>query len=145
VTRIEDVSPVAVLASGDAPWPTTSARDRGYKFLGYQLDKQGRPAFRYQSGTLIITDFPEPVGENKEGTFRRTLKFAASGPAEGLYVRAATGSSIEPGPDGSYVVDKLWTVKVAGGVLRDSNGRKELVVPVSLKEGRGEVVIELKW
>lgn len=145
VTRIEDVSPVAVLASGDAPWPTTSARERGYKFLGYQLDKQGRPAFRYQSGTLIVTDFPEPVGGEHEGTFRRTLKFEATGPVEGLYVRAATGNTIEPGPNGSYVIDKLWTVKVAGGVLRDSNGRKELVVPVALKEGRGEVVIELKW
>ena len=63
------------------------------------------------------------------------------------YVRAAAGSSIEPGPDGAYVIDKLWTVKAMGGAsfVRDSNGRKELLVPVTLTNGRAEVVLELKW
>ena len=90
-----------------------------------------------------MTDLIEPVKSDKESTFRRSLKFAGAG--NGLYVRAAVGSSIEPGPDGSFVVDKLWTVKTSGGVLRDSNGRKELIVPVTVKDGQGEVVIELRW
>ncbi len=147
VTRIEDTSPIAVLASGDALWPTESPRDRGYKFLGYELDAQHRPAFKYRAGAVTVVDFPEPIAAGDEGSFRRRLSLTSETPIDGLYVRAAAGSSIDPGPDGAYVIDKLWSVKATGGAafVRDSNGRKELLVPVTLTNGRAEVVLELKW
>ncbi len=147
VTKIEETSPVAVLASGDALWPQEPPRERGYKFLGYELDAQGRPSFKYRAGAVTVVDFLEPVAAGEEGAFRRRLTLSTETPVEDLYVRAAAGSSIEPGPDGSFVIDKLWTVKATGGTpfVRDSNGRKELVIPVILTDGRGEVVLELKW
>ena len=147
VTKIEDNSPVATLASADTLWPNTSARERGYKFLGYALDGQGRPSFKYRAGAVTVVDFPEPVAAGDEGFFRRTLRFASETNVEGLYIRAAAGSSIEPGPDGTYIVDKLWTVKVIGwpATIRDSNGRREMLVAVPLKDGSGEVTLELKW
>jgi mono/diheme cytochrome c family protein len=147
VTRIEDNSPVAILASADTPWPNAPPRERGYKFIGYDLDGQGRPAFKYRAGAVSVIDFPEPVAAGDEGTFRRKLTLSSETPVEGLSVRAASGSSIEPGPDGTFVVDKLWTVKATGGTatVRDSNGKKELLVPVTLQNGKAEVVLELKW
>lgn len=144
VTKVEDVSPVAILASGDAPWPSSSARERGYQFQGYRLDQSGRPAFRYQAGDVTVTDFPEPVAGEKEGTFKRTLTLESPKPVDGLYVRVASGDSIEQ-IDGRYLIDKLWSVQVMGAIIRDSQGRKELLVPVQLQGGRAEVIVELKW
>ena len=127
--------------------PNTPPRERGYKFIGYDLDTQGRPSFKYRAGTVSVVDFPEPVAAGNEGTFRRKLTLSSETPVEGLYIRAAAGSSIEPGLDGTFVVDKLWTVKATGGpaTVRESNGRKELLVPVTLKDGKAEVTLELKW
>ena len=147
VTKIEDNSPVAILASADTLWPNTPPRERGYKFIGYDLDSQGRPSFKYRAETVSVVDFLEPIAAGEEGTFRRKLTLSAETPVEGLYIRAAAGSSIDIGPDGTYIVDKLWTVKPIGGTasVRDSNGRKELLVPVTLQDGKSEVTLELKW
>ena len=41
VIAFEKQSPVAVLASESVGWPKEPARQRGYRFLGYRLDKQG--------------------------------------------------------------------------------------------------------
>ncbi len=128
MTRIEDVSPVAVLASGDARGPPPRPVIAATSSWGTSSTSRDVRRSATSPRRMIVTDFPEPVGGEHEGAFRRTLKLETSAPVEGLYVRAATGSSIEPGPNGSYVVDKLWSVKLRGGVLRDSNGRKELVV-----------------
>lgn len=148
VTRIEETSPVAILPSADSPWPTQPPRERGYKFLGYELDAQHRPAFKYRTGNLNVIDFLEPVAGEKEGSFRRHLKFESETPVENLYVRVASGKSIESQPDGSYSVDKLWTVKVTSdnpAFLRESAGHKELLVPVSLLSHRGQVTLDIHW
>lgn len=147
VTRIEDTSPVAVLASGDTLWPNEPPRERGYQFQGYELDARGRPAFKYRAGTVNVVDFFEPVAAGEEGTFRRTLRLSAETPVEGLYIRAAAGSSIEIGPDGTFVIDKLWTVKPIGwpAIVRESNGRQELLMAVPLQGGKAEVTLELQW
>ena len=76
------------------------------------------------------------------------LTLASEAPVENLYIRAATGSSIEAGADGSYKVDNAWIVRVSGGgapFLRESNGKKELLVPVPLKSNRGEVTLDIRW
>ena len=148
VTRIDETSPVAILPSADSPWPTQPPRERGYKFLGYELDAQHRPAFKYRTGSLTVVDFLEPVAGEKEGSFRRHLKFESETPVENLYVRVASGKSIESLPDGRYSIDKLWTVKVASdqpAFLRDSEGHKELLVPVSLMSHRGQVTLDIHW
>ena len=148
VTRIEDTSPVATLESADTLWPAQPPRERGYKFLGYELDSEHRPTFKYRAGAVIVADFPEPVAAGDEGAFRRRFTLSSETPIENLYIRAAMGSSIKAGADGTYSVDQLWTVKVTGGgvpFLRDSNGRQELLVPVPLVNQRGEVVLDIHW
>ncbi len=148
VTRIEEVSPAATLESADKPWPTEPPRERGYHFLGYDLDGEHRPSFKYRAGAVTVTDFLEPVAGGDEGSFRRRLTLSSAAPVDNLYIRAATGNAIEAGTEGVYTVDKLWTVKVTGGgapFLRDSNGRQELLVPVPLSSNRGEVTLDLKW
>lgn len=148
ITRIEETSPVAILDSADKPWPVQPPKERGYKFLGYELDENARPSFRYRAGIVTVADFPEPVGHGAEGSFRRHLTLHAEQPVDNVYLRVATGSTIESHPDGTYTVDRLWTVSISGGgvpFLRDSNGRRELLVPIQVNSTPTEVVFDIHW
>jgi hypothetical protein len=73
------------------------------------------------------------VLENGHGLQRR---ISMASPAAGLYVRLAVGKTIEGGANGLYLVDdKSYYLKIddAGGakpIIRDSNGGKELLLPL---------------
>jgi hypothetical protein len=61
-------------------------------------------------------------------------------PAADLYLRIAVGDSIEQVSPGLYVIgDKSYYVKMddakANPIIRNQNGRAELIVPVQAKTG----------
>jgi hypothetical protein len=145
----ESTSPVAVLTSQDAPWPTEPAKERGYRFRGYRLNAKQQPTFLYDASELHVADFPEPVPRGAEGTFRRHLTLTAEGDVQNVFVRAAIGQSIEPQADGWYVIDGTVRVHIACAgsepFVRDSNGRNELLVPARLTGGRAVIVQQLEW
>ena len=149
VIHWEATSPVAVLASHDSPWPGQPAKERGYQFRGYRLNAKQQPTFLYDTPVLHIADFPEPVPRGAEGVFRRQITLTADRDVEVVYVRAAVGQSIEPQADGWYAVDGTVRVHIAAEAsepfVRDSNGRKELLVPVRLSGGRADVVQQMEW
>ncbi|HEX8356044.1 MAG TPA: hypothetical protein VF610_01465, partial [Segetibacter sp.] len=76
------------------------------------------------------------ITDNNQGIRREVT--VENAPAN-LYMRLATANSIEAGQDGLYTMnDKSWYLKVdtagnAKPIIRDSNGRKELIVPVQNK------------
>jgi hypothetical protein len=122
---------VQKLASADAAWSADSA-GTGFRTKGYVLDDGDRPTFRYQMHGGLLED-AIGVLENGQGLQRR-ISMAA--PAAGLYVRLAAGKTIEGGTNGLYLVDdKSYYIKIddAGGakpIIRDSNGAKELLLPL---------------
>jgi hypothetical protein len=135
---------VAVLPKADAPWPGANPKELGYKFLGYTLTKDERPTFRYSLNGLTVADFPNPSGKENP-TLVRTLTLAGQQP-DGLYFRAAVGTKIEPAADGWYKVDG-YKMRVKGGepAVRESAGRRELLVPVRLTDGNAQLVQEIAW
>ncbi len=146
VLRFEEAVPLAVLPSGDAPWPTTDPHASGYRFRGYRLDERRRPTFQYTGPGFTVSDFPEPQRrDGKTSCFRRTLKLTPTGAGGTVYFRAASGSTIEPMPDGGWRIDNALTIRLQGGtpVVRESAGRKELIVP--LPAGEQTLVQELEW
>ena len=77
----------AELKSADDAWPTDSARKRGgYQFLGYRLDKSGRPTFEYRIADVRIDDKPEPVSGGANPQLRRTFTFEAAKPPKNLWL-----------------------------------------------------------
>ena len=131
---------VAELPSRDTPWPETTQRDNGYRFLGYRLDKQGRPSFRYKVGDVEITDQLTAFKAKPDAILQRRLSATTS--ADNLYVRIATGKVIEQSPDG-YRVDNTITIELETDqqpFIRSANGRQELLVPLT-----GEVAHRIHW
>jgi hypothetical protein len=60
---MESTAPIAVLEEAKASWPTNSARERGYVFEGYVLDKAGQPSFGYRFDDIKVVDTPIPVSQ----------------------------------------------------------------------------------
>jgi hypothetical protein len=66
VLRLHTGAPFAKLASAEAAWPGDDARKLGWRFKGYELDKQERPTFRYALGDIAVADYPTPAVKGKE-------------------------------------------------------------------------------
>jgi hypothetical protein len=130
----EPVFTIGQLSSADAAWATDTTGS-GFTTKGYKLDKADLPTFLYSIYGSLVEDAIKPL-ENGHGFKRDIVVQNASG---NFYARLASGSTIESAGDGLYTVDgKSFYVRVddAGGAkpsVRDSNGRKELIVPVQNK------------
>jgi mono/diheme cytochrome c family protein len=148
VMRWEQTAPVAVLESLDRPWPDEPPKERGYRFSGYRLDKQGRPIFEYEGPSFAIEDRPLPV-RGDDPSFQRRVLIKASQPAGSLYYLAGVGKEIKPLDDNAFLIGGTVRVSIESAgdtpVVRTSNGRQELLVPATLRDGKAEIVTEISW
>lgn len=138
-------------------WPNKPAREQGYRFRGYRLEKNRRPIFRYRFGDLLVEDFPRPVATSRDGSLERRLTITRA-PASrrnpkqnaALWYRAAADGTIAPQKDGSFLVGKILrvSVKQANGqppVLRRHGNVSELLVPVRWNGRHAEIVQTYSW
>lgn len=146
--RLEQTVPVAALESLDTPWPTQPPKERGYRFQGYRLDKQGRPTFAYEGPTFHVQDQPVPVA-GEEPSFQRHIVIDAKQPAGSLYFLAGASHEIKKLAEDRYLLGGTIQIRLAAAgpspIIRTSNGRQELLVPVQLKDGKAEIVQEIVW
>lgn len=152
VTLPNDVS-FARLSSQTQEWPQTTeqnTKDKSVRFLGYKLDELRRPAFQYElkDSEVKVEDFPKPKGADDVYVFERTLKLEAAGNPNDLYFLAAAGNSIEKVSEAVYRIDNRYNVRISGSKppsLRESRGRKELLVPIEFTNGKSKFVQEFEW
>ena len=146
LVKLPTGQPFAVLDSLDVSWPAEKARDAGYAFLGYELNKAGRPTFLYAFNGVTVADYSAPVPNKGDTNFSRTLTVTTNGKApENLYLRVATGN-IEKRADGLYVLDKILELKVpSDAITRSSNGKQELLLPVIFTDNKAELKVEYVW
>ncbi len=140
----------ARLASANETWPATPGREAGFQFLGYALDKQQRPTFRYKFGGVMIEDHPEPLAQpgDKLPGLKRTLSLTAADAEQNLWYRAALAGSIEEIGDRTYRIDGVWTIRLTSAekpAIRESNGKHDLLVPVKFANGKAEIVQQYEW
>jgi len=128
---------LAKLASPQAPWVADSA-GTSYRPKGYTLDENDQPTFQYRMYGATVSDAIRAI-DNGQG-FHREL--TVQNPAGGeLYARLAEGATIEEKSNGMYLVDgksyylRLDDAKGTKPVVREANGRKELIAPVRGKLG----------
>ena len=141
---------VAFLGDASAAWPDSITDERQLKRLGFQLDKAGRPTIRSQVRDVVVEDAIRP--DSSGPSLRRELRLRAPASAEtgGLHVLLAQGKRIARQSDGSYAVDdKSYFVTLPAGapqpVVREQNGRAELLVPVRLDRGEATVAYSIVW
>jgi len=133
----QPVFALAKLGSAQAAWVADSA-GTGYRPKGYTLDENDQPTFLYRIYGATVSDAIR-VLDNGQGLHR---ELTVQNPSGGdLYARLAEGATIEEKARDMYLVDgkayylRLDDAKGVKPVVRDVNGRKELVVPVRNKVG----------
>ncbi len=143
--------PFLVLDKPEQEFPKELTREAGDKFLGYELDTQQRPIFRYSMSHLTVKDHFEPVkGTDKAVGLKRTLQFQGTGETSPLYYRAAVADKLEDAGAGQYRIDHVWTTEISATgpdkpSIRTSAGKKELLVPIRLKNGQATISQAYIW
>jgi mono/diheme cytochrome c family protein len=157
VVAVEEVAPVARLATPEAAWPDAKQIAASHRFRGYSLDNQGQPSFRYRVGGIEVLDKPElslaadgTPGLKRTWTIRTSTKASVDSDAGRLTLRAAAGNSIQPDGANTWKVDDRFRITLspelaAKATVRTSNNRQELIVPVDVTaEGLTAEVI-VRW
>ncbi len=130
-----------ILNDANAAWPD-SVSETILQYKGMLLDKQGMPTTEYTIGGATVTDAIRPSADGLMRTM--TLTGSANGP---VVCRVAAGTQIEEIAKGLYAVnDRSYYVRIDPALkpdLRNANGRKELRLPVTLKNGGATVQYEI--
>lgn len=122
---------IAKLASATSVWPQDTVGSN-YRPHGYRLDKNGAPIFRYSNQGIMVEDAIIAL-ENGEG-FTRSIQLENSD--ANCYALLARNADILSLGNGLFQVgDKSYYIKLPDGgeskaILRESNGQKELLLPV---------------
>ncbi len=146
VVKLDAASPVLSGGWDEAtPWPNQPKESQAYRFLGYRLDAQGRPTFRYRVAELVVEDKPLAV-VNAEGNrmFSRTFLIQGNQAASLLL---AKGKFVQE-PNGEIRVDDRYWIKVAEGEAKplpfgDQSELRAVVQPTSDKPAQVTVII--RW
>ncbi|MDI9865215.1 DUF1080 domain-containing protein [Flectobacillus sp. DC10W] len=136
--------PLAFIASATANFPD-SLNKTELKYKGYQLIKQENgvayPVFTYTYNGLNIKDQTVPSNKN-EGLVRRLQISGNAASSQPLYALLAEGEMIKNVGKNLYAINnQTYYVELLGetanqqAVVRQSNGKTQLLIPVSgLKE-----------
>ena len=137
----------SLLSQPDEPWPAGSAKQQGYKFLGYRLSDDERPTFLYSYKNVRIEDFPNAVETKGHPSIVRTFTLSADNDTDKLYLRAAVGDKIVAEKDGWYRIND-WRMRIEADAtpeIRRVGNKMELVVPVQFKGKTAKIVQEYAW
>lgn len=125
---------LAKLASSNTAW-VTDTTGSNYRPKGYVLDANGLPTFRYSAWGAAVEDAIKPL-PNGQGLRRELTVQNAS---DGLYLRLASGSTIEALDKGRYLIDgkayylQLEDTKAIKPSIRNTAKGQELLVPLRNK------------
>jgi hypothetical protein len=141
---------LAILPNADAPWPADLAKASGSRMRGYSLDNEMRPTFLYSFNDIHVEEHLAPVPGDVDAYFRRTIRVKAPPAVEQVWFRAWAGNKLEAKGNTSFLADgnvKLQLTLPADSkpIVRQSNGRSELLVPIPLRGGATEFVEEINW
>jgi hypothetical protein len=125
------VQAIARLSNAESGWVSDTA-GTGYRPKGYVLDENGTPSFRYLTYGTAVTDQVKVIDSGRGISRKITL----TDQANDLYFRLVDAESIVQTADGMYLIDnqsyylRLDDIGASKPVIRDQNGRKELIVPI---------------
>ncbi len=133
---------VAMLTGEDSPWPAARDRATMLRFRGYRLDDKRFPTFKYETGSVTITENYQPAGTTAGNDLRvtRNVYFSAPEPMSGLYLRAAAGPLV-PESGGWNGPGFRVTVEAGPAVLRE----EDLLVPVIFTGDTAIISLTYHW
>lgn len=149
-----DLPPGPAFARLDSPqtsWPVAekTSRNLGGRFLGYRLESDRRPTFRYRLGDSAIEEKAEPILRPGGAVLKRSFQIR-KGAEDALYFLAAQGASIADQGKGNYEVDgairiQLKTSPETQPFIRMDGEKKQLLVPIPTEGGTISITQIIAW
>jgi hypothetical protein len=139
---------LALLERSANDWPDEP--DALWSSQGYRLEPDGQPVFLFTLASLTATDRIAPAADGRGLT--RTLNLSGRVPDWDAWVLLAEADAITPQPDGhgfiigdrAYYLD-LPADSAVQPIVRERNGRQQLVVPVGRATVAAPIVYSVVW
>lgn len=136
---------LAVLTDQNTAWPDSNIT---YTNLGYDVDKGGRPVFKYTLGMAGVRESFAAADEGRKLSHSFTV--TSGQPNEAIWCRVAEGADITRLPNGLYAVnDKQYFIELAGNekpVIRNTTqNTKELLLPMRANGNTGSLTYSIIW
>ena len=148
VLKLPSGASLAVLKDREELWPSAAPKASGYRFRGYRLTGDQRPTFLYSVGKIDVEDRPEAIAGKDVATLKRVLSLATHEENGVLYYRAAVAAKIEEKPDGWFAIDGEWSTRIEASekpILRTSDGKQELLIPVKFVNAKASLTQIYQW
>jgi hypothetical protein len=106
-------------------WGDSISAEDNYQFLGYDVDKQNRPLFRYKFNGSTIEDNITI----SEGNINRAIHFP-SGTQTEIYFRLISGEEVKKVSSQEYLIDNCFRVMIPekNTVFIQQNGKSKLLL-----------------
>lgn len=137
------------LTDQNAAWPDSNST---YNNLGYDVDKAGRPIFKYALGGAVVRESFAASDDGRKLTHSFTMTPGAGTPtATGqLWCRVAEGSDITELPNGLYAInDKQYFIELPNKekplIRSTAKSTKELLLPVKGKDNVDALTYSIVW
>ncbi|MCA9040032.1 MAG: c-type cytochrome [Planctomycetaceae bacterium] len=142
--------PFAQLEKPDSAWPTTSAREAGYRFRGYQFDQKSQPIFLYSTDQFQVQDHLRPVPAEPDSMFERSLTVTFNEPLDRFWFRVALDPKIKDLGGNQYELSnglklKLHLPSSAIPRVRQSEKKEELLIPLLIEGNISRLNIDYQW
>jgi hypothetical protein len=121
------------LSNADSQWLKDTV-GTSFKPKGYNLDKEGRPTFKYMIYNALVTDVSRVMPEGQG--IKREISISA--PIPNSMVRVVSGTNITLLKSGLYDVDGSYYISIepepgVKPMLRSAGGMQELIIPIKQK------------
>lgn len=126
--------PLAVLPNRTTAWPDSVQSDIEHEYLGYHLDEQGQPTFRYRIQGLTVHDLLR--ADSTGGRLIRTIQLSGAPSSAPVFVRLLQADTLRAAGNDRFVAgDRQYYVELLNASnehvqLRRSAGARELLLPV---------------
>jgi len=133
------------LEDKNTAWPDSNTT---YNYLGYDVDKAGRPTFKYTLGAASIKEAFTPEDGGKKLVHSFTIMPGQE--TKAMWCRVAEGNSITALPNGLYAInDKQYLIELprkAKPVIRNTaQNMQELLLPVNAQDKEAVVTYSIVW
>ncbi|SOD82533.1 3-keto-disaccharide hydrolase [Spirosoma fluviale] len=137
---------LAMLANQNTAWPDSNAT---YTNLGYDVDKNGRPVFKYTLGSASVRESFAAEDNGRKLAHSFTITSGTAGNGE-IWCLVAEGADIQQLPNGLYAVnDKQYFVELPGNekpLIRSTpRNTKELLLPIKTATNTGSANYSIIW
>ncbi len=138
VIRLLNQPAYAVLPDAASPWPDRGKTGLNENYLGYSLDENGLPTFRYELQGVKIREHSSFSKKEGKRCLIRKLTFTGETPPH-LYLALATKPKISQGVEGEFLLDDKVSLTVEGASAEIRNGN--LIAPVT----SSSLIITYTW